>query len=84
MVMEVQTCNVRLIKNCRIQETICLDIFININVFAAQTRSPCQQLAQENVKCEMIIEGENNPFIVADPAAHSRGPGSLKVGRRPV
>jgi len=41
-------------------------------------------LAQEDGECEMIIVGENNPFIVADPAAHSRGPGSLKVGRRPV
>lgn len=84
MVMEVQTGNVRLIKNCRFQETICLDIFININVFAAQTRGPCQQLSQEDGEGAVIIVGENNRFIVADPAAHSRGPASRKVGRRPV
>jgi len=41
-------------------------------------------LAQEDGEGEVIIVVENNPFIVTDPAPHSREPASRKVGRRPV
>jgi len=42
------------------QELVCIDILININVFAAQTRGPSQQLSQEDGECEVIVVRENN------------------------
>jgi len=52
-------------------------------VFAVQTRGPSQQLSQEDGESEVIDVRENNLSILADPAAHSSGPPSLKVGRSP-
>ena len=53
-------------------------------MFAAQARGPCQQLSQEDGEYEVIVVDENNSSILADPDAHSSGPPSLKVRKKPV
>jgi hypothetical protein len=41
-------------------------------------------LSQQDGKYEVEVVDENNLSILADPDAHSSGPPSLKVGRKPV